>query len=99
MRQPLLLLALVCIAGLGAYRAFKYGSGARRFLGAVPLVLILVGCVIVPFVFGVIQGAGAQPQVGGAGGAELLIVVVFGSLVLAAISGAALSLMFRPPRP
>jgi hypothetical protein len=93
MRQPLVLVALVFLAGFGAYRAFKFGAGSRRLLGAVPIVLLIVGGVIVPFVFGVMRGAGAQPQ------DEVLTVVVFGGVVLAAISGATLALMFRPSRP
>jgi len=98
MRQPLLLLGLVLIAGFGAYRAFKYGVGRKRLWGAVPIVLVLFGGVITPFIFGIMQGAGAKPTIAGIGGAELLIVVVGGSLLLAVVSGALLGLRFRPAR-
>ena len=95
--------ALLFIAGFGAYRAFKYGTGPRRLLGAVPIVLLVVACVIVPFVFGVTHLHGISAQRDGVDlliqhGGELLIVAV-GSFLLAAISGATLSLMFRPPKP
>jgi len=40
MRQPFLLIALVFIAGFGAYRAFRYAAGYRRLLGAILTILI-----------------------------------------------------------
>ena len=98
LRQPLLLLALVLLAGFGASRAFRYGAGARRFLGALPIVIIVVGDLLVPFGIGILRGAGARPEIAGIGGEELLLVAVAGSLLLAAVIGAVLSVVFRPPR-
>src|SRR5437867_1900629 len=85
MRQPFVLFALLCIAAVGAYAAFKHRKGSRRLLGAVPVCLLVLGGVVVPFVFGVRQGA-----TGNRNGGELLIVVVAGSLISAAIAGALL---------
>lgn len=96
MRQPLLILALLFIAGFGAYRAFKYGTGRRRLLGVIPVTLVLAGGVILPLLFGLMQGAGAKPEVAGIGGGELALLGVVGPLLLAVISGAILSLAFRP---
>src|SRR5262249_33444336 len=98
MRQPLILVALLVIAGFGAYRAFRYGSGARRLMGVVPVLFMALGGVVAPLVLGVAQEADTKPSVAGIGGGELLVVRVVGSLLLAVASGAILTLMFRPPR-
>ncbi len=94
----MLILGLLIIAGLGTYRGFKYGAGSRRFFGLLPIVLLVVGGVIIPFVVGGMRGAGIETQVAGLGQGELVLVAVVGSLLLAAVSGAVLSLVFRPPR-
>jgi len=93
MRQPLLILGLIVVAGLGAYRALRYGEGSRRWLGLLP-VLFLLNCLASPFIIGFIKGAGNA----GTSLDELLLVIVVGSLLLAAVSGAILSLVFRPHR-
>jgi hypothetical protein len=81
---------------MGSYRAFKFGEGRRRYLGLVPIGLILLGGVVCPFIFGVLKGANAMPTVGGIGGDELMILAITGPLLLAVVSGATLSLVFRP---
>jgi hypothetical protein len=98
MRQPLLIIGLLGIAGFGTYRAFKYGVGIRRFLGALPIIFLVVSGLIVPLVIGVMQGAGARPRAGGIAGDELILVAVVGNLILAVVSGAILALVFRPPK-
>jgi hypothetical protein len=95
-KQPLIWLAFLAVAGLGAYRAFRFGRGRRRFWGVLPVGLLLVGGLVFPFLFGLLRGAGVVPRVAGIGGEELLIVAVVGPVLLAVISGAILSLVFRP---
>ena len=64
-----------------------------RWLGLLP-VLFLLNCLASPFIIGFIKGAGNA----GTSPDELLLVMVVGSLLLAAVSGAILSLVFRPHR-
>jgi hypothetical protein len=97
MRQ-LLLLGALALAGLGAYRAFKHGSGKRRLWGLVPIVLVLLAGIFVPLVFGISQGLGAQPSAGSLAGGELLVLLIGVPLVLAALSGVLLAISFRPGR-
>jgi len=94
MRQ-LAVLALLVIPGFGSYRAFRYGSGMTRWLGALPILLILTGA-LAPLVLGVVQGAGAKPTIAGIGGGELVLFTVVGSLLLALLAGVLLSFSFGP---
>jgi hypothetical protein len=96
MKQPLIWLPFLVVAGLGAYRAFRFGKGRRRLWGLVPAGLVLLGGAVFPFLFGVLKGAGLVPKLAGIGGEELLIVAVVGPVLLAVVSGAILSLVFRP---
>ena len=57
---------------------------------------VLLGGAVFPFLFGIFRGAGVVPKLAGIGGEELLIVAVVGPMLLALVSGAILSLIFRP---
>ncbi len=98
MKQPLVWLGFLAVAGLGAYRAFRFGQGRRRYWGLLPVGLLLLGAVVVPFGFGLLEGVGVAPALAGIGGEELLLVSVTGPVFLAVVSGLILSALFRPPR-
>ena len=94
---PLLALPLFFLIGLGVYRPYKYGTGARRHLGLLPLGLVVLGYAVVPFVMGLARGFEASRGSGVATGpssAEIVAIVL--PVLLAVAAGAYNARMFRP---
>ncbi len=98
MNQPLLWLAFVSTVGFGSYRTLRHGRGGLRWLGLLPVGLLLLGGGVAPFILGAREGAGAAPSVAGIGVGELMVIAVVGPVILAVIAGAILALVFRPAR-
>jgi hypothetical protein len=97
---PLMFLAtsvMLLFAGFGAYRAWRYGNGARRYFAALPVALLVVGAFVLPLIIGVLRRAGVHASFAGISADELVIVAVMASLLFATVSGAILALVFRPP--
>jgi hypothetical protein len=94
LREPLVILALLGIAVFGSYRAFKYGVGGARLWGFIPIVLILLGGLVAPFIVGFLQGLGVVEREGV--GSEGIVWSVVGPFLLAVAMGVVLLVSFRP---
>ena len=90
-------LACLVAAVAGSYRAFRYGVGRQKALGAIGPVLLFVGMLVIPFVGGVLEGIAATTGEPASMSWMPWTIMLF--VAVAAIVGLVLFPRFSKPRP
>ncbi len=63
---------MLVFAGFGAYRAWRYGVGSRRYFAALPIGLLFASAFVIPLVVGMLRRVGVEAHFAGHGSDELV---------------------------